>query len=146
MGEDHDLHAAVAQRESLRRIAPTWVLTVDSLTNTRAAISVLDSPRATAPNTSRSFSVRATYAAGAGAASRNWVSRSADRSAGASTALPAWTVRIASRSSAGVVSLSRKPLAPWRIAVAARSSRLKVVSTTTRTGRSRRETRSGRKT
>ncbi len=44
--------------------------------------------------------------------------------------------------SAGVVSLSRKPLAPCRIAVAARSSRLKVVRTTTRTGRSRRATRS----
>ena len=38
---------------------------------------------------------------------------------------------------AGVVSLSRNPLAPYRIAVAARSSRLKVVSTTTRTGCSR---------
>ena len=56
---------------------------------------------------------------------------------GASTALPACTVRIASRSITGVVSLSRNPLAPYRIAVAARSSRLNVVSTTTRTGVSR---------
>ena len=43
------------------------------------------------------------------------------------------------------MSLSRKPLAPWRIAVAARSSRLNVVSTITRTGWSARATRSGEK-
>ena len=68
----------------------------------------------------------------------NCPSSRAARSCGASTALPAYTVRIASRSITGVVPLSRNPLAPYRIAVAARSSRLKVVSTITRTGCSRR--------
>jgi hypothetical protein len=46
-----------SRRLSLRRIAPTWVLTVDSLAKTWPAISVLDSPRATAAKTSRSLSV-----------------------------------------------------------------------------------------
>ena len=90
---------------------------------------MFDSPWATAPNTSRSFSVSPRYDAGGGVRVWNWPSRSVARSWGASTALPAYTVRIASRSITGVVPLSRKPLAPYRIAVAARSSRLNVVST-----------------
>ena len=85
------------------------------------------------------------WAAGTGVRDRKSPSSRSARSWGARTALPLWTVRIASRSIAGVVSLSRNPLAPCRIAVAARSSRLKVVSTSTRTGLARRATRSGAK-
>jgi hypothetical protein len=101
-----------SRKASLRRMAPTWVFTVDSLTKTSLAISVFDRPRATAAKTSRSLSVSDENAVGAGVRGPKLLSSSVVRSVGASTALPLCTVRIASASSWGVVSFSRKPLAP----------------------------------
>jgi hypothetical protein len=81
-----------SRRASLRRMAPACVFTVDSLANTRPAISVFDRPRATAAKTSRSLSVRDTKAAGAGVRGPKLLSSSVMRSLGASTALPLCTV------------------------------------------------------
>ena len=105
-----------SRRSSLRRMLPTWVFTVDSLTKIDSAISVFDRPRATAASTSRSLSVSVVVPRRQRRRARNSPDSSVLRSSGASTALPACTVRIASASIAGVASLSRNPLAPWRIA------------------------------
>ncbi|OUD84943.1 hypothetical protein BC477_11070 [Clavibacter michiganensis subsp. michiganensis] len=65
-------------------------------------------------------------------------------SSGARTALPACTARIAAARKAGVASLSRKPLAPPRMAVADARSSANVVSTITRGGASRVPSKSAR--
>ena len=113
---------------------PTCVLTVASLTNRAAAISVLLPPRASSTSTSRSRAVSEASRAGEGAASGGRRANASIRrrvTVGASSALPAAAARTAAIRSARGESLSRKPLAPARSASYTYSSRSKVVSMTT---------------
>ncbi|RPK78645.1 hypothetical protein EES47_30170 [Streptomyces sp. ADI98-12] len=128
---------------SFARMLPTWVLTVVTDSTRRSAISTLDSPCATARNTSVSRGVRA-RSLGSRASSRGgsasglcgrWCAkRSSMRrtTRGATTELPEATVRIASASSSGRALLRRNPLAPPRSAANAYSSTSNVVTTSTR--------------
>jgi hypothetical protein len=117
---------------------PTCVLTVVSLTNSSAAISALDRPRATSFSTSTSRSVSACSGCGTDSSPDGsrpaYLSSSRRVMLGASIASPAATTRIACTSSAAGASLSRKPLAPARSASTTYSSRSKVVSTSTFAG------------
>src|SRR3954452_17849933 len=117
----------------------TWVLTVVSETTSSSAISALESPRARSLNTSSSRAVSSSRprggSAGVGAALANsWIRRRVID--GASSASPSATTRMPATSCSGGTSLSRKPLAPARSASYTYSLRSKVVSISTRTGRS----------
>src|SRR5918994_360176 len=112
----------------------TWVLAVMGLTKRRSAISSLVSPSATRAITSRSRSVR-TSSTGAGRGSRVWVANSPISrrvTLGDSSASPRATARTARSNSIGSVSLTRKPLAPGRIASKTYSSTSNVVRMTMR--------------
>ena len=97
----------------------TWVLAVSGDRNRRPAISSLDRPSATSASTSRSRSVspastRSLDGRRSGRVARSVMSRRV--TLGDSSASPLATTRTAWRRSAGSVSLTRKPLAPARIA------------------------------
>jgi hypothetical protein len=97
----------------------TWVLTVCSATTSRAAISALESPRATRASTSVSRWVsRSTLARlgpdGGPSRANSAISRRVTD--GDSSASPAATTRTASARACAEASLSRKPLAPARSA------------------------------
>jgi hypothetical protein len=94
-------------------------LTVASPITSAVAISALESPRATSASTSRSRELSAVSASGTPVAGGGIVTkRSTSRrvTAGASIWSPRATVRTAWTSSSRPTSLSRKPLAPARIA------------------------------
>ncbi len=116
-------------------------MTVVSLTNSSAAISAFDSPRATSFSTSSSRSVSAFSACGGASSPEGslvaYMSSSRRVIDGASIAAPSATTRIACTSSSAGTSFSRKPLAPARSASTTYSSRSKVVSTSTLAGPSR---------
>ena len=104
---------------SLASTWATWLLTVVSESTRSAAISALERPRASAVNTSSSRGVSrrsgsGTPAPGGGRRTHSSISRRV--SAGSSRAEPSATVRTACSSAARGESLSRKPLAPARIA------------------------------
>src|ERR687894_390514 len=88
---------------SLRRMEPTWLLTVASVTTSRAAISVFERPWATSTSTSRSRGVSSASTASGGAigsvrAAKSSISRRVID--GDSSASPSCTTRIASTSGA----------------------------------------------
>ena len=104
---------------SLVKMRLTWVLEVSGLRNRRAAISSLDRPSATSASTSRSRSVSPVSARSLGGGRSGRVARSVMSrrvTLGDSSASPLATTRTAWMRSAGSVSLTRKPLAPARIA------------------------------
>ena len=98
-------------RWSLLSTAETWVFTVFSATNSRAASSLFDSPSPRSASTSRSRAVSwsrpASWPLG-------WATSASTRpaTAGSSTEPPRCTVRMADSSSLGGTSLPSQPLAP----------------------------------
>jgi hypothetical protein len=126
-----------SRRPSLRSRLDRWVLTVASARNRRLASSAFDSPVASSRSTSSSRAV-SDESCGGGCwplAGSVRARRSSSRrvTAGASSAPPPATTRTASTSWPGRTSLSRKPLAPTRIAASTSSSRSAVVRMRTRT-------------
>lgn len=110
---------ARSRSSSLRKMWPTWVLTVCSDTTRSSAISPFERPAAISARTSVSRSVNPSSRARVGARGPPRCANSAMRRrvmVGAMTALPAATMRTAAASSSAEASLSRKPLAPARSA------------------------------
>ena len=97
----------------------TWVLTVVSLTTSSAAISALESPRATSRKTSSSRGGELVEPGGGAALGGRGVANSSISRRvieGASSASPAATMWMPATSCSGGTSLSRNPLAPARSA------------------------------